>query len=68
MIKSFFNSVKNHLKNDRKHVPESLQLARYKLCTECPYFRYQTKQCKKCGCFVNLKTQWESEKCPTGKW
>ena len=27
-----------------------------------------TGNCKKCGCFVDLKTEYAEESCPIGKW
>ena len=36
-----------------------------KACDE--YFR-PTGSCKKCGCFVRLKTKMASQKCPLDKW
>jgi hypothetical protein len=41
---------------------------RYKTCVSCPDLIQLTKQCKKCGCFMKLKTQLEAAKCPIGKW
>ena len=28
----------------------------------------KTGNCKLCGCFVDLKTEYAEEGCPTGKW
>ena len=27
-----------------------------------------TGNCRKCGCFVSLKTEYTNEACPLGKW
>lgn len=41
---------------------------RYTTCLECPELIQLTKQCKKCGCFMPLKTKLTSAVCPIGKW
>ena len=48
----------------------SEELAQYRLeiCKGCEFYRSKTNQCKKCGCFMKLKTQLENAKCPIGKW
>jgi hypothetical protein len=28
----------------------------------------KTGNCKMCGCFINLKTEYKEESCPIGKW
>ena len=42
--------------------------AMYEICKECPEFIQISKQCKQCGCFMNLKTKLENARCPIGKW
>jgi hypothetical protein len=41
---------------------------RVKVCESCPHLTKLTKQCSKCWCFVELKTQDLSANCPIGKW
>lgn len=41
---------------------------RYDVCKSCDFFVKMTHQCKKCGCFMNLKTKLEAAKCPIEKW
>jgi len=41
---------------------------RYSICKGCPQFIKLSKQCKKCGCFMHLKTKLEEATCPIGKW
>jgi hypothetical protein len=47
---------------------EELSADRYNICTGCEFFIKLTTQCKKCGCFMNLKTKLERATCPVGKW
>lgn len=47
---------------------DELSAKRYEICTGCEYFIKLTSQCKKCGCFMNLKTKLERATCPVDKW
>ena len=48
--------------------PEELAESRLEICRGCEFYRARTNQCKKCGCFMKLKTSLENAKCPIGKW
>lgn len=41
---------------------------RFEICKACPELIKLTKQCKKCGCFMAVKTKIELATCPLGKW
>lgn len=41
---------------------------RLAICNECPFLHKQLIKCKKCGCFMKLKTTLHEAKCPIGKW
>lgn len=41
---------------------------RMSICLSCPELLKSTKQCKKCGCFMALKTKLKDAECPIGKW
>ena len=47
---------------------EDLIDARLEICKVCEFYRVKTNQCRKCGCFMKLKTKLEHAKCPIGKW
>lgn len=51
-----------------KHTTEEVANDRLDICKQCPELIKATYQCKKCGCFMHLKTQLEIAKCPIGKW
>jgi hypothetical protein len=51
-----------------KKTDEAVADSRLATCMECPELLPAVHQCKKCGCFMNLKTKLESAKCPLGKW
>ena len=48
--------------------PDELAAYRLEICKGCEFFRPKTQTCKKCGCFMKLKTTLEKAKCPIGKW
>jgi len=41
---------------------------RMSICQGCPEFIKLTHQCKKCGCFMDIKSKIKISKCPIGKW
>jgi hypothetical protein len=49
-------------------VDESLFNQRYSICKACPELIKLTKQCKKCGCFMAVKSKMKAASCPLGKW
>ncbi len=49
-------------------VDDSVAEKRMGVCNECPELIPMTKQCKQCGCFMNMKTRLEKATCPLGKW
>jgi len=54
--------------NGSPRVSEELVRQRLDICHECPWFKPLTQRCKKCGCFMSMKTQLEKAYCPIGKW
>jgi len=49
-------------------VDEKISKQRFDICKSCPELIKLTTQCKKCGCFMNVKTKLEKATCPIGKW
>lgn len=54
----------------KEYKEKSLKLSqeRMPICESCLELFEPTKTCKKCGCFVVLKTKIVGEKCPLNKW
>jgi len=58
-----------HLLDPSKIVDsEEISNRRFEICKACPELIKLTKQCKKCGCLMHLKTKVEAATCPIGKW
>lgn len=49
-------------------VTKEVAAARFGICAGCEHLTKTTNQCKKCGCFMHLKTQLANAECPVGKW
>jgi hypothetical protein len=41
---------------------------RFSICKACPELIKLTTQCKKCGCFMKVKTKLDLATCPIEKW
>lgn len=51
-----------------KHASKEISEQRFNICKSCPELIKLTSQCKKCGCFMKVKTIIEAAKCPLNKW
>jgi hypothetical protein len=47
---------------------EEQRNVRYDICKSCEWFFTPTSTCKKCGCFMAMKTYLPAKSCPIGKW
>lgn len=56
------------IKPETKWSDDQMYQTRISICKACPELIKLTRQCKKCGCFMNLKTKIEKASCPIGKW
>lgn len=50
-----------------RYVDDATKKRRAAICATCPH-KTALNRCKKCGCFIALKTKLNTEKCPVGKW
>ena len=57
-----------HLLNPDSHIDENEANRRFEICKLCPRLIQATKQCKECGCFMNMKVKLKTAVCPIGKW
>lgn len=48
--------------------PEDIVQGRMSICEICPELLPTTKTCKKCGCFMTMKTRLNMASCPLSKW
>lgn len=57
-----------HLLSSEMRTTDEVASTRLKICLECPELISATKQCKKCGCLMSLKTKLSNAVCPLSKW
>lgn len=70
-IINFVPAVVKHVVGGMVHVSDSIKKERMEICKACPFFNNKNEKnptCNACGCYLNEKTSWASEKCPEGKW
>lgn len=75
-MSSAWSKYKKNLGNSRpwdiidkeNHVNDDIAGERFSICLNCPYLSKTTKQCRKCGCFMAVKTKLHNASCPIGKW
>jgi hypothetical protein len=55
------------LKPSTPRASEELSQYRLKICQSCEFFS-KSSRCKKCKCFMKLKTELADARCPIHKW
>jgi len=68
MTKNAGASMMNHAMNSFQSVPANVKEERISICEGCEHYNSETTRCDECGCFINIKADWASEKCPIDKW
>jgi hypothetical protein len=56
------------LNKNKLRVEAVMQKERMSICSTCPELIKLTKQCTKCGCFMEAKTKLADAFCPLHKW
>lgn len=41
---------------------------RFSICQACEHLDPNCNRCRKCGCFMKLKSMYMGAECPIGKW
>jgi hypothetical protein len=65
---SLFRAVRAHFRGDSVFVSGRTLQKRRSLCNTCFHRDPQSDQCRLCTCFLALKTQLSTEKCPVDRW
>jgi len=65
MARNLGKTVKGFVNNPRFASPEEKQ-RRMEICKECEHFT--GSRCRKCGCYLAMKTKIKSAQCPIKKW
>lgn len=67
-IRSTLEKEGSDLMPDEWKAPEEIAVKRFEICLACEHLYKPTRTCKKCGCFMGVKTRLASRKCPIDKW
>jgi len=64
----FINSLLKYSQSGFKNVSHESKIYRLNICHSCELYDIKFNRCLSCGCFINIKTSWATEKCPLDKW
>lgn len=69
MVKSYnyFKAVSKRILGGLENVNTSTYYDRVHTCSRCPKMN-EDLECSLCGCPIETKAAWKTEKCPDGKW
>ena len=59
--------ISSRIKNVLLHAQDIID-KRWDECQKCEFLLKPTNNCKKCGCFMAVKTRVATASCPIGKW
>lgn len=63
-IANFTVSKISHVISGSPEVSKEILNQRVNICQECPFFNFENRECDKCGCPIDEKCKWATEKCP----
>lgn len=67
MSYGIINFAKDAVTGQLEYVPADVARQRLDICESCEFFS-KLRACKKCGCFMDVKTTLVNAECPIGKW
>ncbi len=70
MVKSYnyLKAVSKRVLGGFENVDEVTYYSRVHTCSRCDNFCHEKKECKSCGCPIETKAAWKTERCPEKKW
>lgn len=67
-LAAIYRAVKARFQKEEVFVTQEESDRRWTICNACPEQDLELKQCKKCTCFLSIKNEMATERCPLGKW
>lgn len=64
---NYFKAVSKRILNGSENVDNATYYDRTYICSRCPKLNVDL-ECNVCGCPIETKASWKTEKCPLGKW
>ena len=65
---NYLKAVSKRVLGGFENVDEVTYYDRVNTCSRCEFLIHELKECGKCGCPVETKASWKTEKCPINKW
>jgi len=67
-LSALYRLFKQLIQRKQVFVAPEVVRKRMSACYMCPDFDSEGEQCKICSCFVRLKAELATEKCPKHRW
>ncbi len=67
-VGNFGKAVVRHALDAFAHVDDKAYQDRLAICAACEHKDEKSWTCNECGCNLEVKARWRSERCPLGKW
>ena len=70
MVKSYnyLKAVSKRVLGGFENVDTSTYYDRVHICSRCEWLDHKDKECTVCGCPIETKASWKTERCPKNKW
>lgn len=70
MIKSYnyLKAVSKRVLGGFENVDTTTYYDRVHTCSRCEFIDHEAYECNACGCPIDTKASWKTEKCPKNKW
>lgn len=65
---TLLNVIADEVTGKAEYVDEEIRKSRIEKCNSCSHLFSMTRQCKKCGCFIDAKAKYKKAFCPLSKW
>ena len=65
---SFTKAITRYAAYGFKTVPTDVYVERMSECNKCEHLLKEKSACGLCGCMIEVKGQWSTEKCPDNRW
>lgn len=68
MTYNILDVIKDELTGTAEYVSHEEKLRRLSICLTCEHLKKLSRQCGKCGCFVDMKTKYAEAECDADRW
>jgi len=68
MTYNIIDVVKDEIRGTANKLTAEERQLRLDVCSVCPHLVKLTRQCGKCGCFIDMKSRYRYSQCDIGSW